>query len=93
MGQYGRLITIQAVFGESRGNIIWLRAQLTANEDRGFGFITPEQGEDLFFHRNELQGVAYDSLKEGQQVEFEVGRGSEGRPQAMKVRLAQPKAE
>ena len=63
-------------------------------KDHGFlGFITPEQGEDLFFHRNELHGVASDSLKEGQQVEFEVGQGSEGRPQALNVRLAQPKAE
>jgi CspA family cold shock protein len=63
-------------------------------KDHGFfGFITPEQGEDLFFHRNEIQGVAFDSLKEGQQVEFEVGRGSAGRPQALNVRLAQPEAE
>jgi cold shock CspA family protein len=58
-----------------------------------FGFITTEQGEDLFFHRNELQGVAFDSLKEGLQVEFEVGRESAGRPQALNVRLAQPVAE
>jgi CspA family cold shock protein len=43
--------------------------------DHGFGFITTEQGEDLFFHRNKLQGVAYHSLSEGQEVEFEVGRG------------------
>jgi len=61
--------------------------------DRGFGFITPEQGEDLFFHRSELQGVDFDSLREGQEVEFEVGRGRSGRPQAVKVRLAQPEAE
>ena len=40
--------------------------------DGGFGFIKVEQGEDLFFHRNELQGVAYGSLREGQEVEFEV---------------------
>ena len=44
-------------------------------KDRGFGFIKIEQGEDLFFHRSELQGVDYDSLGEGQEVEFEVGRG------------------
>jgi len=56
--------------------------------DRGFGFIKIEQGEDLFFHRNELQGVDYDSLKEGQQVEFEVGQGRNGRPQAINVRLS-----
>ncbi len=55
---------------------------------RGFGFIKTEQEEDLFFHRNELQGVNYYSLREGQEVEFEVGRGRDGRPQAVMVRLA-----
>ncbi|MCJ7791379.1 MAG: cold shock domain-containing protein, partial [Dehalococcoidia bacterium] len=34
--------------------------------DRGFGFIKGEIGEDLFFHRSELQGVEYGSLREGQ---------------------------
>jgi CspA family cold shock protein len=59
--------------------------------DRGFGFIGTAEGKDIFFHRNELQGVDYSSLREGQQVEFEVGRGHNGRPQAVKVKLAQPK--
>ena len=56
--------------------------------ERGYGFIKTEQGEDLFFHRNELQGVDYYSLREGQEVEFEVGQGRDGRSQAVKVRLA-----
>ena len=43
--------------------------------DQGFGFIKIEQGEDLFFHCSELQGVDFDSLREGQEVEFEVRRG------------------
>ena len=34
---------------------------------------------DLFFHRNELEGVEFASLREGQEVEFEVGRGRDGR--------------
>ena len=59
--------------------------------ERGYGFIKDESGEDLFFHRNDLQGVEFRSLREGQQVEFEVGRGRNGRPQAVKVRLAQSK--
>ena len=59
--------------------------------DASYGFIKGESGEDLFFHRNELQGVNYSSLREGQEVEFEIGRGRGGRPQAVKVRLAQPK--
>ena len=62
--------------------------------DRGFGFIkTEEQEEDLFFHRNELQDVQFADLREGQEVEFEMSRGSDGRQQAVKVRLAQPKSE
>jgi len=61
--------------------------------DRGFGFIRTEPGQDLFFHRNELQGVDYNSLREGQQVEFEVGQGRNGRDQAVRVRLPQPKGE
>ncbi len=61
--------------------------------ERGFGFIQTVEGKDLFFHRSELQNVDYDSLREGQQVEFEVAQGRDGRPQAVKVRLAQPKTE
>jgi CspA family cold shock protein len=61
--------------------------------DRGFGFISTEQRQDLFFHRSELQGVDYSSLREGQEVEFEVGKGRDGRQQAVRVRLAQPKVE
>jgi len=61
--------------------------------DRGFGFIKTEDETDLFFHRNELQEVDYDSLTEGQQVEFEIGQGRDGRPQAVRVRLAQSEGE
>jgi len=56
--------------------------------DRGYGFIKTEQGEDLFFHRNNLQAVDYSSLREGQEVEFEVGQGRDGRSQAVNVSLA-----
>jgi len=61
--------------------------------DRGFGFIRTERGEDLFFHRSKLEGVDYSSLREGQEVEYEVGQGRNGRPEAVGVRLAQPKTE
>ncbi len=57
--------------------------------DRGFGFIKPEEGKDLFFHRSEIEGVEFSSLHEGQEVEFEMGQDSKGRPQAVKVRLAE----
>jgi len=61
--------------------------------DRGFGFIKGEEEGDLFFHRNDLEGVEFGSLREGQEVEFEKGQGRDGRPQAVKVRLAQPESE
>jgi len=56
--------------------------------ERGYGFIKTEQEEDLFFHRNDIEGVEFASLREGQEVEFEKGEGRDGRPQAVKVRLA-----
>jgi len=59
--------------------------------DRGYGFIKEEEEGDFFFHRNDIEGVEFESLREGQEVEFEKGRGRDGRPQAVKVRLAQPK--
>ena len=58
----------------------------TLISDKGFGFIQAEEGKDLFFHRNELQGVDFPSLKEGQEVEYETSTGRGGRPQAAKVR-------
>ena len=59
--------------------------------DGSYGFIKEGEGGDFFFHRNDLQGVEYGSLSEGKRVEFEKGQGRDGRPQAVKVRLAQPK--
>lgn len=57
--------------------------------DRGFGFIKTEEGVDFFFHSNELEGVEFNNLSEGQEVEFEKGQGRDGRPAALKVRLAE----
>ncbi|HEY87125.1 MAG TPA: cold shock domain-containing protein [Dehalococcoidia bacterium] len=55
--------------------------------DRGFGFIQAADGKDLFFHRSGLQDVEFAILREGQEVEFEMNRGRDGRQQAVKVRL------
>jgi cold shock protein len=49
------------------------------NDAKGFGFIKPSDGgEDLFAHHTAIQGSGFKSLKEGQQVEFEVKRGPKG---------------
>jgi CspA family cold shock protein len=58
-----------------------------ARLNNGYGFISREGGEsDLFFHVNELHGVAFDDLKEGDKVQFEVGSGPKG-PNAVNVSL------
>ncbi len=61
--------------------------------DRGFGFIKGEGEGDLFFHRNDLIGVEFNTLRQGQEVEFEMGQGRDGRPQAVKVRLTEIQVE
>ncbi len=61
--------------------------------DRGFGFIKTEDETDLFFHRNDLEGVEFNNLREGQEVEFEKDQGRDGRPSAVKVRLAETQVE
>ncbi|MCX4025908.1 cold-shock protein [Spartinivicinus marinus] len=51
---------------------------------KGFGFITPDEGKDLFFHMSEIQGQ---EPRDGDKVEFEVGQGKKG-PCAVNVRVA-----
>ncbi len=54
--------------------------------NRGFGFIVPESGgEDVFFHFSTLEGVNFEALGEGDQVEYEAERGDKG-PKATVVR-------
>jgi cold shock protein len=54
------------------------------NSDKGFGFITQEEGDDLFVHYSEIQSDGYRSLDEGATVEFEITQGQKGL-QASKV--------
>lgn len=55
--------------------------------DRGFGFISAEDGKEYFFHRNELENSNdFDRLVGGEKVDFEIGQSPKG-PQAQKVRL------
>ena len=56
--------------------------------DRGYGFITTEDGKNIFFHRTALQGLSFDSLKEGQPVEFEIEEETRG-PRAVNIRSSE----
>jgi cold shock protein len=59
------------------------------NADKGYGFISRDDGEDVFVHFSAIQGSGYRSLEEGQQVEFDLVQGPKGL-QAANVR--QPSA-
>lgn len=55
------------------------------NDTKGFGFITPEDGNsDCFVHHSEIQGAGFRSLAEGDRVEFDIVQGQKG-PAASKV--------
>jgi CspA family cold shock protein len=48
------------------------------NNDKGFGFISREGGDDVFVHFSNIQGEGHKTLNEGQKVEFDVGQGRKG---------------
>jgi len=64
-----------------KGTVKWFSNQ------KGYGFITPESGEDVFVHHSVIQGDGYKSLEEGQQVEFEIQQGPKGEQATQVVKL------
>ena len=62
----------------NKGTVKWF------NNQKGFGFISDDQGNDVFLHYSGIQSNGFKSLEEGQEVEFEVIEGQKG-PQAVNV--------
>jgi len=56
-------------------------------KERGFGFITTEDGKEVFFHRSALEGENFDALEEGAGVEFDLEEGPKG-PRATNVKTS-----
>ena len=56
------------------------------NDAKGYGFITPDSGQDLFVHFRSIEGTGFRTLQEGQKVSFEIGQGQKGL-QAEKVKV------
>jgi CspA family cold shock protein len=54
--------------------------------ERGFGFILGSDGAELFFHRSALQGEGFDTLAEGQAVEYDIEKGDKG-PRAANMKV------
>ena len=65
----------------ANGTVKWF------NATKGFGFITSEDGQDLFAHFSAIQSDGFKSLDEGQKVEFDVEEGQRG-PQAVYITKA-----
>jgi CspA family cold shock protein len=60
----------------AKGKVKWF------NGSKGYGFITPEEGSDVFVHFSAIQGDGFKSLDEGQEVEFEIVNGPKGQQAA-----------
>lgn len=56
------------------------------NAEKGFGFITGEDGKDVFAHFSQINAQGYKSLQEGQQVSYDVTQGPKG-PQAENITI------
>ncbi len=56
------------------------------NNEKGYGFISRDDGDDVFVHFSNIEGSGFRSLEDGQQVEFEIGPGRKG-DEALNVRV------
>ena len=62
----------------AKGTVKWF------DDSKGFGFIQQEEGEDIFVHYSAIGGDGFKTLKDGEEVEFEITDGPKG-PQASNV--------
>ncbi|HNX82069.1 MAG TPA: cold-shock protein [Candidatus Omnitrophota bacterium] len=65
----------------ARGKVKWF------NNQKGYGFITPESGSDVFVHHTAIKGEGYRTLDEGQDVEFDIEKGPKGEQAVNVVKL------
>lgn len=64
-----------------QGKVKWFDSK------KGYGFITPEDGKDVFVHHTAIKGEGYRTLEEGQEVEFDIIQGPKGEQATNVVKL------
>ena len=72
--------------GRQKGNTMAEGKVKWFSNEKGYGFISRDEGEDLFVHYSEIQSDGYKTLEEGVGVEFEITTGQNGKLQASNVR-------
>ena len=65
----------------NKGTVKWF------NSEKGYGFITGEDGEDVFVHFSAIQAEGFKTLEEGQAVSYEIGEGARGKQAGNVVKL------
>lgn len=65
----------------AKGKVKWF------NDQKGYGFIAPEEGDDVFVHHSSIQGDGFKTLSEGEEVEFEITDGPKGKQATNVVKL------
>lgn len=66
----------------SKGKVKWF------DNKKGYGFITPENGKDVFVHHTAIQGDGYKTLQEGEEVEFDIVQGPKGEQTANVTKIS-----
>lgn len=66
----------------SKGKVKWF------DNKKGYGFITPESGKDVFVHHTAIQGDGYKTLQEGEEVEFDIVQGPKGEQTANVTKIS-----
>lgn len=77
--RHAELVTAKKEGNMAQGTVKWF------SNEKGYGFISQEGGDDLFVHHSEIKMQGYRTLNEGERVTFEVGEGKNGKPQAINV--------